>query len=174
MTPQELLLQATRILDFADAEEGKACPFSDSVDAELRRLAAKLIDSALEQLAVEPLLQEPPHIHRERLPPLSASPAPTPVVWPSAVEDAASASTGSRANSTYNNYMSEAISMVHTLFPTQSHRANFMAAAGAWKRIKRDGVTIHQLVADAKDLILRESVIDPHPTATQRTVIVSA
>jgi len=165
MTPQELLLQATRILDFADAEEGKACPFSDSVDAELRRLAAKLIDSALEQLAVEPLLQEPPQIQRERLPP-------TPVVWPSAFGDAASVSTGSRANSAYNNYMSEAISMVHTLFPTQSHRANFTAAAGAWKRIKRDGVSTQQLVADARDLILRESVIDPPPT--QRTVPISA
>jgi hypothetical protein len=165
MTPQELLLQATRILDFADAEEGKACPFSDSVDAELRRLAAKLIDSALEQLAVEPLLQEPPQIQRERLPP-------TPTMWPSAVGDAASVSTGSRANSAYNNYMSEAISMVHTLFPTQSHRANFTAAAGAWKRIKRDGVTTQKLVADARDLILRESVIDPPPT--QRTVPISA
>jgi hypothetical protein len=172
MTPQELLLQATRILDFADAEEGKACPFSDSVDAELRRLAAKLIDSALEQLAVEPLLQGPPQIQRERLPPLSASPAPTPTMWPSAVGDAASVSTGSRANSAYNNYMSEAISMVHTLFPTQSHRANFTAAAGAWKRIKRDGVSTQQLVADARDLILRESVIDPPPT--QRTVPISA
>lgn len=170
MTPQELLLQATRILDFADAEEGKACPFSDSVDAELRRLAAKLIDSALEQLAVEPILQEPPQIQRQRLQEVSASP----VVWPSALGDTASVSTGSRANSAYNNYMSEAISMVHALFPTQSHRANFMAAAGAWKRIKRDGVTTQQLVADAKDLILRESVIDPQPSATQRTVTVSA
>lgn len=173
MTPQELLLQATRILDFADAEEGKACPFSDSVDAELRRLAAKLIDSALEQLAVEPSLQPPPQIQRERLPPLAEVSA-SPVVWPSALGDTASVSTGSRANSAYNNYMSEAISMVHALFPTQSHRANFMAAAGAWKRIKRDGVTTQQLVADAKDLILRESVIDPQPSATQRTVTVSA
>jgi hypothetical protein len=171
MTPQELLLQATRILDFADAEEGQICPFSDSVDAELRRLAAKLIDSALEQLAVEPLTA-PPQIQRERLPPLSASPAPTPTMWPSAVEDAASVSTGSRANSAYNNYMSEAISMVHTLFPSQSHRANFTAAAGAWKRIKRDGVSTQQLVLDARDLILRESVIDPPPT--QRTVPISA
>ena len=101
MTPQELLLQATRILDFADAEEGKECPFSDSVDAELRRLAAKLIDSALEQLAVEPILQEPPQIQRQRLQEVSASP----VVWPSALGDTASVSTGSRANSAYNNYM---------------------------------------------------------------------
>jgi hypothetical protein len=158
MTPPELLLKAVRLLEFSKAET-----FPDFVHEELRLLSVRLIESALDELDPKERQEEelnPPQIQRVR----EEHPSP----WPSALDETASVSTG-RTGSAYNAYMSEAIAMVHTLFPTQSHRANFMMAAGAWKRIKSDAPT-QKLVADARELILRESVIGPSPKTTQRTV----
>ena len=183
MTPPELLLQAVRLLEFSKAET-----FPDFVHEDLRCLSIRLIEVALEELAAaqplqeraaQPLqepaaqalqeraaqpLQEPPQIQRLR---------PTEALgsWPSALDEAGSVST-SRTVSAYNSYMSEAIAMVHALFPTQSHRANFMMAAGAWKKIKANGMNTKDHVKAARELLLkdesllRELLIEP----TQRTV----
>ena len=175
MTPPELLLQAVRLLEFSKAET-----FPDFVHEDLRCLSIRLIEVALEELAAaqplqeraaQPLqeraaqpLQEPPQIQRLR---------PTEALgsWPSALDEAGSVST-SRTVSAYNSYMSEAIAMVHALFPTQSHRANFMMAAGVWKKIKVNGMSTKDHVKAARELLLkdesllRELLIEP----TQRTV----
>ena len=157
MTPPELLLQAVRLLEFSKAET-----FPDFVHEELRLLSIRLIESALDELDPKERQEEelnPPQIQRVRDTRDS--------VWPSALDETASVSNG-RTGSAYNAYMSEAIAMVHALFPNQSHRANFMMAAGAWKKIKVEGASTQKLVDLAKELILRESVIGPQPT--QRTV----
>ena len=167
MTPPELLLQAVRLLEFSKTET-----FADFVHEDLRLLSIRLIEVALEELAppaaAQPLqepvaqpLQEPPQIQRIR----------PQTTWPSALDEAGSVST-SRTGSAYNAYMSEAIAMVHSLFPTQSHRANFMMAAGVWKKIKVNGMSTKDHVKAARELLLRdegllrELLIEP----TQRTV----
>lgn len=173
MSAQDYLREAIRILDFADATTVPA------VVGPIRSVAASLIQSVAKDLQVDAVPMTPPparSVAPPRAPrrpslPLQEPPSPIPMVADPPSQDEMQSigpgpsTVGGGHMNRYNEYMSGATTMVRRLNPTKSHRENFKQAAALWKQVKHLDGDMNELVEAAKDILLRERVLEPPPLA---------